>query len=86
MKKGDLIRIEIKEAKEEGLLLYSYKKKADVFVASTSLKSGYSPKKYNNLVGTPIILRIVLSRPTLELSEKYLQADKPIFDDYALKP
>ena len=67
-------------------MLYSYKKKADVFVSSTSLKSGYSPKKYNNLVGTPIILRKVLLKPTLELSGKYLQADKPIFDDYALKP
>ena len=75
MKKGELIRIEIKEAREDGLLLHSYKKKADVFVASSSLKSGYSPKKYAKLVGTPIILRIVLSRPTLELSEKYLQAD-----------
>ena len=86
MKIGELIRIEIKEAREEGLLLYSYKKKEDVFVAASSLKSGYSPKKYGKLVGTPIILRIVLSRPTLELSEKYLQADKPVFDDYALKP
>ena len=86
MKKGELIRIEIKEAREDGLLLHSYKKKADVFVASSSLKSGYSPKKYAKLVGTPIILRIVLSRPTLELSEKYLQADKSVFDDYALKP
>lgn len=45
MKKGDLIRIEIKEAREDGLLLYSYKKKADVFVAVSSLKSNYSPKK-----------------------------------------
>ena len=27
MKKSDLIRIEIKETREEGLLLYSYKKK-----------------------------------------------------------
>lgn len=86
MKKGDLIRIEIKEAREDGLLLYSYKKKADVFVAVSSLKSNYSPKKYSKLVGTPIVLRIVSSRPDLILSEKYMQENNTVFDDFALKP
>lgn len=86
MKKGDLIRIEIKEAREEGLLLYSYKKKEDVFVVLSSLKSSYSSKKYSKLVGTPIVLRIVSSRPNLVLSEKYMQEGNPIFDDFALKP
>ena len=85
MKKGDLIRIEIKEAREEGLLLYSYKKKEDVFVVLSSLKSSYSSKKYSKLVGTPIVLRIVSSRPNLVLSEKYMQEGNPIFDDFALK-
>ena len=84
MKKGDLIRIEIKEAREEGLLLYSYKKKEDVFVVLSSLKSSYSSKKYSKLVGTPIVLRIVSSRPNLVLSEKYMQEGNPIFDDFAL--
>lgn len=86
MKKGDLIRIEIKEAREDGLLLYSYKKKADVFVAVSSLKSNYSPKKYSKLVGTPIVLRIVSSRPDLILSEKYMQENNTVFDDFSLKP
>ena len=86
MKKGNLIRIEIKEAREDGLLLYSYKKKADVFVAVSSLKSNYSPKKYSKLVGTPIVLRIVSSRPDLILSEKYMQENNTVFDDFALKP
>lgn len=86
MKKGDLIRIEIKEARDDGLLLYSYKKKANVFVAVSSLKSSYSSKKYSKLVGTPIILRIVSSRPDLILSEKYMQKNNPVFDDFALKP
>lgn len=86
MKKGDLIRIEIKEAREDGLLLYSYKKKADVFVAVSSLKSNYSPKKYSKLVGTPIVLRIVSSRPDLILSEKYMQENNTVFDDFALNP
>lgn len=86
MKKGDLIRIEIKEARDDGLLLYSYKKKANVFVAVSSLKSSYSSKKYSKLVGTPIILRIVSSRPDLILSEKYMQKNNQVFDDFALKP
>lgn len=86
MKKGDLIRIEIKEAREDGLLLYSYKKKADVFVAVSSLKSNYSPKKYSKLVGTPIVLRIVSSRPDLILSEKYMKENNTVFDDFALNP
>lgn len=86
MKKGDLIRIVIKEAREDGLLLYSYKKKADVFVAVSSLKSNYSPKKYSKLVDTPIVLRIVSSRPDLILSEKYMQENNTVFDDFALKP
>lgn len=86
MKKDDLIRIEIKEARDDGLLLHSYKKKADVFVAISSLKSNYSSMKFSKLVGTTIVLRIVSSRVDLILSEKYMKENKPLFDDFALKP
>lgn len=86
MKKGESIRLEIKSVSSAGLVLYSYKKKAEILLDSTQLKAGFSKEKYQNLIGSPIVLRLISTRPTIRVSEKFIHKDAPIFDDYALRP
>ncbi len=86
MKKGESIRLEIRGVSSAGLQLYSYKKKAEIFVDATQLKAGFSKEKYEGLIGTPIIMRLTMTRPEIRVSQKFIHEDAPIFDDYALRP
>ena len=86
MKKGESIRLEIRNVSPTGLLLYSYKKKAEIFVETSQLKAGFSKEKYQGLIGSPIIMRLTMTRPEIRVSQKFIHEDAPIFDDYVLKP
>ena len=86
MKKGESIRLEIRGVTSAGLLLYSYKKKAEIFVAATQLKAGFTKEKYQGLIGSPIIMRLTQTRPEIQVSQKFIHEDAPVFDDYALRP
>lgn len=86
MKKGESIRLEIREVKSEGLVLYSYKKKAEIFLDTTQLKTSFSKEKYQKFIGSPIVLRLISTRPELRVSEKFIHKDAPVFDDYSLRP
>ena len=85
MKKGESIRLEIRGVSSAGLLLYSYKKKAEIFVPVTQLKSGFSKEKYQGLIGSPIIMRLTMTRPEIQVSQKFIHEDAPVFDDYGLR-
>ena len=86
MRKGESISLEIREVNLNGLVLYSYKKKENIFIDVSQLKAGFSKEKYQKLIGTPIVLRLISTRPKICVSEKFIHKDAPIFDDYALRP
>ena len=46
MRKGESVRIELKEACDDGIIVHSYKRKTDIFVDIDNLKANYSKDKY----------------------------------------
>ncbi|MBR5356315.1 MAG: hypothetical protein IK121_05285, partial [Lachnospiraceae bacterium] len=73
MKKGNTIRLFIKEKSQNGIVLYYNKKKEDVFLPIDEIRKA----DYKNAIpGGYLDVRVVSSRPKLLVSGKFVHPNE----------